>query len=194
MALLVALLAGCGDAEVTARERPARERPTQQASDCPTYSVTGYSLSEDPKGAVAFSGNPEIFEATVEQVDPVTKVGQPGMAVPFLVYVPVRVTVTKAYKGTVSAGDSVVLRDLGGRAPDCTSFVTDMGFPDSTWQPGTTLFVFSQEATSPEGKSALTPNWVFVTEDGVARSARDRDKSMGLEQMRAGVEQRWPRP
>jgi hypothetical protein len=187
-------LAACGDASngVTPQDSSPSGTRAEPSSHCQTFSVSAYPLSQDPKDAVAFEGNVEIFEATVEQVDPATKVMQPGKPVPFLVYVPVRVNVTKVYKGTARVGTSVVLRDLGGTAADCTSFVTD-SIPDDAWVPGTDLFVFANEPTSPEGNTGLTPNWVFVAKNGRAISLENTDKLMDLQEMRAGVTTRWPR-
>jgi hypothetical protein len=195
-AILVSAIAGCGrstavtEAVATSTTAP---RSASTPTGCQTFSVSSYSLMQDPKSAIAFSGNPEIFEAMVEQVEPVTKVDQPGLAVPSLIYLPVHVRVTAAYKGTESVGDSLVLRDLGGTAPDCTTLLTDMGYPDDTWVPGTAVFVFANEPTSPSRITGLTPNWVFVERGGIVRSAVDPTQTMALHEMRDGVAQRWPR-
>jgi hypothetical protein len=195
-AILVGAIAGCDrSTAVTEAVATSTTTPTSTSTPtgCQTFSVSSYSLSQDPKGAIAFSGNPEIFEATVERVEPVTKVDQPGMAVPYLVYLPVHLRVTTVYKGPVSVGASLVLRDLGGTAPDCTTFVTDMGYPDDTWVPGTSLFVFANEPTSRAPIAALTSSWVFVERDGIVHSAVDPSQTMPLQEMRDGVAQRWPR-
>lgn len=192
--MLVIFLGACGDAAGTTVDRTtggSGAAPADQPTDCQTFSVTAYPLPDDPKVAVAFAGNPEIFEATVQRAESATKAMQPGMTVPFLVYVPVYVTVTKVYKGTASVGATAVLRDLGGTAADCTTFVTD-SIPDSVWVPGTEVFVFANEATSPEGKTALTPNWVFLEENGTFRSVASGQR-MDLQELRTSVAERWPR-
>jgi hypothetical protein len=195
-AILLGAIAGCGrSTAVTEAVATSTATPTSSATPtgCQTFSASSYSLPMDPETAIAFSGNPEIFEATVERVEPVTRVDQPGMAVPFLIYLPVHVRVTAVYKGSMSVGASVVLRDLGGIAPDCTTFLTDLGYPDDTWLPGTSLFVFANEPTRPAPVTAATPNWVFVERARMVHSAVDPALRMRLDSMRAGVAERWAR-
>ena len=187
-AVLLLAVTARGDTAAT----PADDAPSIP-TDCATHSITLYPLPDDPETAIAFTGNPEIFEAVVEASEPARKVTRPGQPVPVLVYVPVRVTVTVVHNGGSVVGQQMVLRDLGGTAPDCTEFLYDQSYPNSTWVPGAEVFVFANEATTDQGWTALTPNWVFVEREGVAVNARAETERMDIDEMRAGVKKRWPR-
>jgi len=165
---------------------------TPTPTDCETHSISSYPLPEDPETAIAFGGNPEIFEATVVTSEPARKVTRPGEPVPVLVYVPVRVTVTAVHRGSSAVGQRLVLRDLGGVAADCTTFLYDLGYPDSVWVPGAELVVFGNEATTDQGWTALTPNWLFVVRRDAAVNARAEKETMDIDEMRAGIGKRWP--
>lgn len=186
---IVAALNGSED-KTSASPRDGKSR----TSASPTrMSLAGYPLPQDPQSAIEF-GSTYIFEATVtgppqehRKIEPNAETGAPG-----LVYLPVPVRVTAVYKGDLKPGDQVFLRDLGGTAADGTTLNYENGWPDETWKPGVRLFLFSQESVVLGGQAAITPNIVFVDDNGSARSAVDASApTMPIERMREKVTARW---
>jgi len=92
----------------------------------------------------------------------------------------------------VRPGDQVFLRDLGGTAANSTTLNHENGWPFSTWKAGTQLFILSQHRVALAGQEAITPNMVFVEDNGVVKSALGGDlPTMPIEQLRNKVSARW---
>ena len=166
---------------------------TPEASASPTVmSMSGYPLPQDPQGAIEFRSD-YMFEANVTGPPQAARTIEANVetGAPMLVYLPVPVRVTRVYRGEVRPGDQVFLRDLGGTAADGTTLNYENGWPDSTWKAGTQLFIFSQHSVALAGQEAITPNMVFVEDNGVVKSALGGDlPTMPIEQMRNKVSAR----
>lgn len=171
----------------------ARARPPRATASPTVVSMAGYPLAQDPESAVEFN-SALMFEATVTGPPQAPRKihANAETGAPVLVYLPVPVRVTAVYRGDLTPGDQVFLRDLGGTAADGTTLHYENGWPDDTWKPGTKLFVFSQERVAIAGQEAVTPNMVFVDDNGVARSAADSQvPTMPMQHMRDKVVARW---
>ena len=196
VALLVA--GGLGAATVMSGDKDASTPTLADGQPRPTASPTvvsmaGYPLPQDPQSAIEFQST-YMFEALVTgPSQPARKVeANTETGAPLLVYVPVPVRITAVYRGDLKPGDQVFLRALGGTTADGTTLRYENGWPDDTWKPGTQLFIFSQESVELGGQAAITPNMVFVDDNGTAKSALGAGlPTMPIQRMREKVVARW---
>lgn len=194
----VALLVGGGLAIIMSGGKDAGAPTPAGDSLRPTASPTvvslaGYPLPQDPQSAIEFQST-YMFEAVVTgPSEPARRIeANPDTGAPLLVYVPVPVRVSAVYRGDLKPGDQVFLRALGGTTADGTTLRYENGWPEGTWKPGTKLFIFSQESVELGGQAAITPNMVFVDDNGTAKSALGVDlPTMPMQRMRDKVIARW---
>ena len=185
-----------GSQAVSGSSVPSTMHPSAAPSAGKTVRLSGYELAQDPQAAIDFSGNALIFEGRIiGKPAPAVKVPEnPDTGSPMLVYLPVPLQITAVYKGSVNVGDRVYLRDLGGTSSDGSTLVYEGGYADSTWKAGIDVFVYSNPSVQPPGDplAALTPNMLFVEENGVAHSAaRAGEPTMPIAEMRKAVKARW---
>jgi len=175
-------------------DAPTPRARTPEASASPAVvSMAGYPLPQDPQSAIEFRSD-YMFEATVSRPPQAARTIEANAetGAPMLVYLPISLRVTRVYRGELRPGDQVFLRDLGGTAADGTTLNYGNGWPDSTWKAGVQLFIFSQHSVALAGQEAITPNMVFVEDNGVVRSALGGHlPTMPIEQMRDKVSARW---
>jgi len=197
---VVALLVtgGLGLATVKSGDQEAGAPPSAGGQPRPAASPTvvsmaGYPLPQDLESAIEFQST-YMFEAVVTGPSlPARKIeANPETGAPLLVYVPVPVRVIAVYRGNLRPGDQVFLRALGGKAADGTTLRYENGWPDDTRTPGAKLFIFNQDSVELAGRPAITPNMVFVDDNGIAKSALGRNlPKMPIQRMREKVIARW---
>lgn len=154
----------------------ARSAPTE------VVTVAGYGLIDTPAEAVAFTGNDLIFEARVTErsnARAVSVTAGGGPAIEYN-YTPVSVVVTRVWRGDIKPGDQLVVRALGGRVGD-TEYVFEGTADAESYKPGSSMILFTEANIDVDGIAAVTPNFVYVLENGVARSAVYPDERMGAD-------------
>ncbi|MFY1653919.1 hypothetical protein ACN27J_23930 [Solwaraspora sp. WMMB762] len=154
LGLAAALIAGCG-----------QNGGTPSAATAPTVvKAHPYKIESDLPNALAFFGNTNVFEGTVDSVLPnvhavdVLDTGETIEAV----YTPVTITIDTVYRGKLKAGSEVTIRSMGGEAGGI-SYVIHEAPAKETFQPGSRVVIFGGELARVDSESApaITPNFVY---------------------------------
>jgi len=156
--------------------------------------VASYGLIDTPEAAAEFSGNDLVFEAVVVGQRPtrLTRATDDRAAATIeYTYTPIDVVVTAVEVGDLRIGDRLVVRVLGGRVGDVEYVFEDTASVED-YAPGTALMLFTEANIDVDGVPAVTPNFVYVIEDGVARSAVHPGQTIEAQAMRQLVESRGP--
>jgi hypothetical protein len=146
----------------------ARQPAAPSESEVTVTTIDGFALQGDPKSAIEFSGNDQIFSGTVvglgspRKVTTVTPAGDKSS----YIYTPVLVEVDQVLKGDrENLGKQVTIRVIGGQVGKERT-VSELNPAPAAYRDGMKVVLFTQDfVDAGDGLSAATPNFSYARDE-----------------------------
>jgi hypothetical protein len=147
-----------------------------------TVLVSGSSLADDPRSAIDFPTNELAIVGIVQAHQPTREAhaNKPD----WLIYTPVVVSVSEVLFGDAKAGDTLVVRGLGGRVGKTQFVVEDMPAISDLAIGQRVLLFLLRPLDAGDGLVAQTPNFAYLLDDEDVAHSGVSDTEASLENFR----------